>query len=66
MNAVLQYVLYLTILVILAVPLGAYMKRVMDGEKTFLSSVLTPCENAVYKVLRNQQRGADETGKNIH
>lgn len=52
MNAVLQYVLYLAILVILAVPLGAYMKKVMDGEKTFLSSVLTPCENAVYKVLR--------------
>ena len=24
----------------------------MDGEKTFLSRILTPCENAVYKVMR--------------
>ena len=24
----------------------------MDGEKTFLSKILTPCENAVYKVMR--------------
>lgn len=52
MNAVLQYVLYLGILVVLAIPLGAYMKKVMDGEKTFLSKILTPCENLVYKVMR--------------
>ncbi|MBO5282877.1 MAG: potassium-transporting ATPase subunit KdpA, partial [Lachnospiraceae bacterium] len=52
MTSVIQYVLYLAILVILAVPLGAYIKRVMFGEKTFLSKVLTPCENLVYKVMR--------------
>lgn len=52
MAAVLQYVLYLGILVALAIPLGAYIKKVMNGEKTFLSKVLTPCENAVYKILR--------------
>ena len=52
MNTVLQYVLYLGILVALAIPLGAYMKKVMDGEKTFLSKILTPCENLVYKVMR--------------
>lgn len=51
MSIVLQYVLYLAILVVLAIPLGAYMKKVMDGEKTFLSRILTPCENAVYKVM---------------
>ena len=51
MSAVIQYVLYLAILVVLAIPLGAYMKKVMDGEKTFLSRILTPCENAVYKVM---------------
>ena len=37
---------------ILAIPLGAYIKKVMSGEKTFLSRILTPCENAVYKVMR--------------
>lgn len=52
MNSVIQYIFYLAVLVILAVPLGAYMKKVMDGEKTFLSRILTPCENAVYKVMR--------------
>ena len=52
MNVVIQYILYLAILVVLAIPLGAYIKNVMNGEKTFLSKLLTPCENAVYKVLR--------------
>lgn len=52
MMSVLQYALYLTVLVLLAIPLGAYIKKVMGGEKTFLSRLLTPCENAVYKVMR--------------
>ena len=52
MNTVLQYVLYLVILVALAVPLGIYIKRVMEGEKTFLSRILTPCEKGVYKLMR--------------
>lgn len=52
MNTVLQYVLYLVILVALAVPLGFYIKRVMEGEKTFLSRILTPCEKGVYKLMR--------------
>ena len=52
MNVVIQCILYLAILVVLAIQLGAYIKNVMNGEKTFLSKLLTPCENAVYKVLR--------------
>lgn len=52
MSSVIQYILYLAVLVILAIPLGAYIKKVMNGEKTFLSRILTPCENAVYKVMR--------------
>ena len=52
MSAMIQYVLYLAILVVLAIPLGAYIKNVMSGEKTFLSKVLTPCENLIYKVTR--------------
>lgn len=51
MSAVIQYILYLVVLVVLAIPLGAYIKKVMNGEKTFLSKILTPCENAVYKVM---------------
>jgi len=52
MMTVIQYVLYLAILIVLAIPLGAYMKKVMCGEKTVLSKVLTPCENLVYRVMR--------------
>ena len=52
MSTMIQYVLYLAILVVLAIPLGAYIKSVMSGEKTFLSKVLTPCENLIYKVMR--------------
>ena len=52
MSTIIQYVLYLAILVVLAIPLGAYIKNVMSGEKTILSKVLTPCENLVYRVMR--------------
>lgn len=51
MMTVLQYILYLAVLVVLAIPLGSYMKKVMFGEKTFLSGILNPCENLVYKVM---------------
>lgn len=52
MTAVIQYVLYLAILVGLAIPLGGYIKKVMNGEQTVLSRSLTPCETWVYKILR--------------
>lgn len=52
MNTVIQYILYLAVLVVLAIPIGAYIKKVMNGEKTFLSKILTPCENVIYKMMR--------------
>ncbi|PWM38184.1 MAG: potassium-transporting ATPase subunit KdpA [Clostridiales bacterium] len=55
MNAFLQYILYLAVLVALAIPLGAYIQKVMDGEKTVLSGALTPCENAIYRVMHVQK-----------
>lgn len=51
METVFQYILYLAVLVILAIPLGAYIKKVMDGEKTILSKVLSPCERLIYRVM---------------
>lgn len=51
METVFQYILYLAVLVILAIPLGAYIKKVMDGEKTILSKVLSPCERIIYRVM---------------
>lgn len=55
MAELMQYILYLAILVVLAVPLGSYIKKVMYGEKTFLSCILTPCENLIYKVMGVRQ-----------
>lgn len=52
MEALIQYAVYLIILVGLAIPLGAYIGKVMDGEKVFLTPVLKPCEKLVYKIMR--------------
>ena len=52
MNSVLQYVLYVGILVAFAIPLGLYMSKVMDVEKTLVSRVLGPVERGIYKLLR--------------
>ena len=52
MNAVLQYVLYVAILVAVSVPLGIYMSKVMDGETCIVSRVLGPVERGIYKLLR--------------
>lgn len=50
MGTVIQYVLYLALLIVFAVPLGAYIAKVMNGERTFLSGILAPCERFLYKV----------------
>ena len=52
MNPVLQYIFYLALLVALAIPLGKYISKVMNGERVFLSRLLRPCENGIYKLLR--------------
>ena len=51
-NSIIQYVLYVGITVILAIPLGIYIGKVMNGEKVFLSKVLSPCEKGIYRILK--------------
>src|SRR5436305_5259818 len=46
----LQIILYCVIIVALTKPLGGYMTRVFNGERTFLSPVLRPVELALYRV----------------
>lgn len=46
----LQLALYFTILLLLVVPLGAYMARVYQNEKTFLDPLLAPVEQLFYRV----------------
>lgn len=57
---IIQTILYLAITVILAIPLGKYIGKVMNGEKVFLSRVMEPVEGALYKAVKidkNEQMG---------
>ena len=45
-----QVVLYLGLLVACTPLLGGYMKRVFDGERTWLSPVLRPVEGIIYRL----------------
>jgi K+-transporting ATPase ATPase A chain len=49
-NAILQLTFYLVVLLALAKPLGAFMARVYEGERTFLDPVLRPVENGIYRL----------------
>ncbi len=46
----LQTIIFFVLLLALVKPLGAFMARVFQGEQTFLSPVLTPCESLIYRV----------------
>lgn len=50
-SSILEYVLYLVILVALAIPLGSYIGKIMNGEKVFLSRVVSPVERGIYCLL---------------
>ena len=49
-NGWIQIAVYFVILTALVVPLGRFMARVFEGERTFLSPVLLPVERALYRV----------------
>lgn len=49
-NGWLQIVAYFAVVVLLVKPLGGFMARVYQGEKTFLSPVLAPVERLVYRL----------------
>lgn len=44
----LQFAFYFIILLLLVKPIGLYMARVYQGERTFLSSILQPVERLLY------------------
>ena len=49
-SGILQIVLYLAVLVALTRPLGAFMARVYEGQRTWLSPAIAPLERLVYRV----------------
>jgi potassium-transporting ATPase potassium-binding subunit len=52
MQALIQYGAFLLILTLLVKPLGGYMARVFQGQRTFPDRVLKPVERLLYRVTR--------------
>jgi K+-transporting ATPase ATPase A chain len=46
----LQFAVYLLVLIGLAKPLGSFMAKVYQGERTFLTPILGPVENLIYRL----------------
>ena len=46
----LQTILFFVVLLALVKPLGSFMAKVFQGERTFLSPVLVPCEKLIYRI----------------
>jgi K+-transporting ATPase ATPase A chain len=55
MNAIIQDVIYFVLLLAITKPIGLYMYRIFNGDKTPLSPVLRPVEWGIYRVT-----GVDE------
>ena len=49
-NGIFQIVFYLAVLILLAKPLGAFMARVYQRERTFLDPILGPLERFIYRM----------------
>ena len=56
LNGWIQIAIYFVVLTALVVPLGRYMARIFEGERTFLTPVLGPVERGLYRIA-----GIDET-----
>jgi K+-transporting ATPase ATPase A chain len=56
LNGWLQILVYCGIVVLLVKPLGFYMYRVFNGDRTFLSPVLGPIERGLYRISGTSER----------
>ncbi len=45
-----QVILYIAVLIALVKPLGGYMARVYQGERTFLNPIIGPVERFIYRL----------------
>lgn len=55
MNTAVVYLIYMAILFALAVPLGSYISRVMNGEKNFMTPVVAPIEHTLCRFMHIDQ-----------
>lgn len=49
-SGIFQMALYLVLIILLAIPLGGYMARVFQGQRTLLDPVLRPLERITYRI----------------
>src|SRR6266849_4985803 len=57
-NGWLQIIVFLLVVLVLTKPLGAFMTRVFNREKTFLDHLLRPAEKLIYRLT-----GVDESSE---
>ncbi|TGV73749.1 potassium-transporting ATPase subunit KdpA, partial [Mesorhizobium sp. M00.F.Ca.ET.149.01.1.1] len=51
-----QILLYCAIVLLLVKPLGGYMYRVFNGDRTFLSPILGPVERLLYRISATSEK----------
>src|ERR1700690_4255714 len=56
-NGWFQIIFFLLVVLALTKPLGAFMTRVFNREKTFLDPVLRPIETRLYRLTGAEERG---------
>ena len=49
-NGILQIAVFFGLILLITKPLGAFMAKVFQGERTFLHPVIRPLERLVYKL----------------
>lgn len=50
LNGIFQIIFYLVVLLLLAKPLGEFMARIFQGERTFLHPIIGPVEKFIYRI----------------
>jgi K+-transporting ATPase ATPase A chain len=63
-----QFIVFILVLVSLSLVCGSYISKVFQGEKTFLSTLLSKLEKFIYKLIRissDQQMDWKEYAKNL-
>lgn len=51
-HTILQYIFYIVALVIIGLLLANYISKAMNGEKVFLTKIISPMEKFLYKILK--------------
>ena len=57
-NGILQIALFFGLLMLCVKPLGAYMARVFEGERTLLSPLMRPVERGFYRLMGVDERAS--------